>query len=432
MAERKTTKFHKPKPGRSLGELFPELVEQWHPTLNEGLGPFDVVPGTHHKIWWVCDKGPDHVWQAMGNARTSKNTGCPFCNNNKVSVTNSLANFPELVAQFHPTLNGDLKPEQLVATTNQRLWWKCPEGPDHVWAAKCHMRVYGYGCPFCAGHKASVTNRLSNLPELAAQFHPTLNGDLTPETVVVGTARQIWWKCPEGTDHEWQAPGYARMKGFRCPFCARQKVSVTNSLANFPEMASQWHPTRNGDLTPDDVVAGTMRKTWWLCPENPQHEWRAAAGRRLEGKGCPYCVRYGYDMTKSGALYVLCGVEWGKVGVSNILDRRLKTHFEAGVFSSLVSVVHFVDGRFPAELERNLLKFIAGRTDERAPKVDGYTESFPVRLLGDVRVELSRLLVELSDESFYVCASDSVLCDFCEGAELDVMNELKFIPLTGR
>ena len=28
----------------------------------------------------------------------------------------------------------------------------------------------------------------------------------------------------------------------------------------YPEIAVQWHPTRNGELTPDNVTYGSMRK----------------------------------------------------------------------------------------------------------------------------------------------------------------------------
>ena len=30
-----------------------------------------------------------------------------------------------------------------------------------------------------------------------------------------------------------------------------------------PELAEQWHPTKNDELTPDDVVAGSNKKAWW-------------------------------------------------------------------------------------------------------------------------------------------------------------------------
>jgi hypothetical protein len=61
-------------------------------------------------------------------------------------------------------------------------------------------------------------------PDLAAQWHPTKNGDLTPFDVVAGTGKKIWWKCPNGSDHEWKASGNSRVRPVGCPFCAGHRV----------------------------------------------------------------------------------------------------------------------------------------------------------------------------------------------------------------
>jgi hypothetical protein len=42
-------------------------------------------------------------------------------------------------------------------------------------------------------------------PQLAAEWHPTKNGGLTPEQVAAGSAKKAWWKCSNGSDHEWPA-----------------------------------------------------------------------------------------------------------------------------------------------------------------------------------------------------------------------------------
>src|SRR5262249_17330451 len=90
-------------------------------------------------------------------------------------------------------------------------------------------------------------------PDLAAQWHPTKNGELTPDMVSAGSGKNVWWKCPNGPDHEWQIKVQSRTReGSGCPCCDGVKVSITNSLASlFPQLASQWHPTKNVPLTPD-------------------------------------------------------------------------------------------------------------------------------------------------------------------------------------
>src|SRR5690606_18848218 len=124
-------------------------------------------------------------------------------------------------------------------------------------------------CPFCCGLKTSNTNSLAAVaPEIAAQWHPTKNGKLRPEMVRASEKCTVWWKCPEGPEHEWSTTIKHRAStGTACPFCSGRRVSSKNSLATVaPEIAAQWHPQKNGKLTPHDVASMTMKMVWWLCP----------------------------------------------------------------------------------------------------------------------------------------------------------------------
>jgi hypothetical protein len=58
----------------------------------------------------------------------------------------------------------------------------------------------------------------------------------------------------------------------------------------YPEVAAEWHPERNGQLTPDQVTPGSGQKVWWRCSANPSHEWAAKISHRVNGVGCPYCT----------------------------------------------------------------------------------------------------------------------------------------------
>ena len=57
-------------------------------------------------------------------------------------------------------------------------------------------------------------------PAVAASWHPTLNGTLTPEDVTTGSRHKVWWACPEG--HVWKAVVYSRARKQKtgCPVCA--------------------------------------------------------------------------------------------------------------------------------------------------------------------------------------------------------------------
>jgi hypothetical protein len=78
---------------------------------------------------------------------------------------------PELAAQWHPTRNGNLRPEDVTAGNNKKVWWKCNVADDHEWEATVSNRTLGTGCPCCAGKKVVPSNCLATLyPEIAV--HP--------------------------------------------------------------------------------------------------------------------------------------------------------------------------------------------------------------------------------------------------------------------
>jgi hypothetical protein len=270
----------------------PAIARQWHPTKNGDLRPRDVVKGSHRLVWWKCPMGPDHVWRTGVDARTSAGTGCPFCAGKRPTAARNLAvHAPHLIPEWHPTANRDLRPVDLTPRSRRKVWWACPEGPDHEWQALVADRTGGAGCPFCSGHAVSVTNALSRrAPAVARQWHPTKNGDRRPRDVVAGSHLRVWWKCPKGPDHEWQATVDARTNaGTGCPFCARRRASAARNLAVVaPHLVPEWHPTANRDLRPVDVTSGFTHCVWWMCARG--HEWSGTPKNRVRfGAGCPYC-----------------------------------------------------------------------------------------------------------------------------------------------
>ena len=54
-----------------------------------------------------------------------------------------------------------------------------------------------------------------------------------------------------------------------------------------PDLAKEWHPTKNGALGPKDVTPGSKKKVWWLCEQG--HWWSASVFDRVRGKRCTYC-----------------------------------------------------------------------------------------------------------------------------------------------
>lgn len=136
-------------------------------------------------------------------------------------------------------------------------------------------------------------------PDLVKEWNYERNGNLRPEMFVINSNDKVWWKCST-CGHEWQTAiihrGGKRKSG--CPECAKQKhgetftkrkVSERGSLAERnPALASEWHPTKNGNLTPSDITEKRFANVWWKCPKCG-HEWEASPNNRSKGIGCPCC-----------------------------------------------------------------------------------------------------------------------------------------------
>jgi hypothetical protein len=132
-------------------------------------------------------------------------------------------------------------------------------------------------------------------PEISAQWHPTKNGNLTPYDVAEQSNIKVWWKCPVSDDHEWEANIASRTNPLiesGCSCCAGRTIVKSNCLATTrPHVAAEWHPTKNGTLTPYNIGRNYgERKVWWIC--NKGHEWEAMCSNRtnpLIMSGCPIC-----------------------------------------------------------------------------------------------------------------------------------------------
>ena len=266
------------------------LLTEWAQDKNDPLTPWTVYPGSKTLIWWRCEKG--HEWQAPVYSRWAGH-GCPVCASRQLRPgTNDLATAnPALAAEWDPEKNGDLTPDLVFPYSTKRVWWRCEKG--HEWQATVKSRVKdGSGCPICANKSVQAgANDLATLaPEIAAEWHPTKNGTLTPRDVVADSHMRAWWRCEKG--HEWRAQIMSRVKsGCGCPVCAgKTVVPGENDLATYaPAVADEWHPTKNNGLTPQRVRPQSNRTVWWQCEKG--HEWRAAINTRVsQGNGCPYCA----------------------------------------------------------------------------------------------------------------------------------------------
>ena len=109
----------------SLATDAPSVAAEWDVVRNEGLTPRDVTSGSGRKVWWLCSKC-GFSWQAAVGSRARNGHGCPDCgrrasvNSLRAQSGRSLAErFPHLIAEWHPTRNGDLTPETVRCASHR-------------------------------------------------------------------------------------------------------------------------------------------------------------------------------------------------------------------------------------------------------------------------------------------------------------------------
>lgn len=51
------------------------------------------------------------------------------------------------------------------------------------------------------------------------------------------------------------------------------KTGVSDLATRRPDLAAQWHPIKNGELTPEGVTVGSNRKVWWRYWSNDSQSW---------------------------------------------------------------------------------------------------------------------------------------------------------------
>lgn len=119
-----------------------------------------------------------------------------------------------------------------------------------------------------------------------AKFWDYKKNTLKPDQVGKADARKFWFICCRKHSFNMKPANISYLNRW-CPYCTNKKVGYGNSLANtHPEIALQWHPTKN-EKSSNDFTAGSNKKAWWLCDEG--HEWEAVIHSR-KTKGCPFCI----------------------------------------------------------------------------------------------------------------------------------------------
>jgi hypothetical protein len=268
-----------------LATTKPELAAQWS-IRNSPIKASDVLPGSNKKYWWKCSN--NHEWEQSPNVRSAGNN-CPICSHQQLLPGyNDLATTNPDLAKFWDSEKNGASASAFAANARITAWWTCEEG--HSWQANLRGMRNGQ-CPFCSNRSLleGFNDLATKSPNLASQWNFMRNGNLKPNQVIfTSRSAAYWWTCEVG--HEWKASLASRNLGNGCPVCSKQLISpgVNDMATTHPGIAASFHPTKNADILPSGIAAGTAKQFWWICELG--HEWKTSANSRYNGSGCPYCT----------------------------------------------------------------------------------------------------------------------------------------------
>ena len=308
-----------------LATTHPFLAVQWHPTKNGSLKPEMVTYGSSQQVWWLqeyydseLNKTFQFDWKASVNARTNRDTGCPYLSNTSVwpGFNDLQTRYPEISAQWDYEKNGNLTPDKVIATSQAVAWWKIPYTNLQTgqlsylsWKTRISNRTVSHTeCPYLTNTAVypGINDLQTRYPDIAAQWHPFKNGTLKPDQVFPYDKRNAWWYLPyddpdtgKHFDFEWECTIQSRVANRTgCPYLSGASVwpGYNDLSTTYPEIAGQWNYEKNGELTPEMVTSGSNLLVWWLLPYNdPQtgkhfdFDWQAVIeSRTTGGNGCPY------------------------------------------------------------------------------------------------------------------------------------------------
>lgn len=268
-----------PKQGESFQDVFPDLAIEWNRDKNFPLLPTQVKAHSNKRVWWKCKNG--HEWMTGINQRAN-GTRCPHC------VKELRTSFLEqtiyyYIKQYFSDAIWGYRSEELekfeidvyipsikVGIEYDGERWHKDATRDIKKDAVCDnvgILLYRIREPNCEKYNGtSIHYNLNDLKQstLEEAIYFILNqlGVLNPTVDIVNHYEYI-------------------------QMMVTHLIKETSLASEHPELAKEWHPSKNGTLNPNHLRPTSNKKVWWMCDDG--HEWASSVSNRVNGRGCPYC-----------------------------------------------------------------------------------------------------------------------------------------------
>ena len=329
---------------------YPELSKEWHPYKNGNLNPDEVFSGSAKKVWWLGKCGHEFEQKIVNRVYGANCPYCShqklLVGFNDLATTN-----PKILEEWDYDKN-TLLPTEIGVGTHNKVWWKCPFGHSYQAYPSNRCGITHSGCPICDKENHTSFPEQALFYYIKSYFPDAINSDRSTIGLELDVYIPSIRIAIEYDGKAWHQNNKTELKkNLACKeknillmrireeglvlyddcYCIvrndikrndslsdvikRVLLDIDNDLkidvdverdaaiiyssyittrkehslkAKYPEVASEWHPTKNGLLSPDMVAPNTNKRVWWLGKCG--HEWPSTVASRANMRcGCPIC-----------------------------------------------------------------------------------------------------------------------------------------------
>lgn len=241
----------------SFGYLHPDALLDWNYQLND-INPYEVSEFSNKGVFWKCHICGNETKASIGSR--SKGFRCRVCSVETIRQGSNITRInkrgtlsekrPKLIDDWDFDKNDLLRiyPDKVTCGSGSKVWWKCSKCA-HNWEDTINSRNKGKKCPNCgftpyprprkAVSDEQKKDHQRKVQENAAKTrlrergslrdnHPLLILDwdfeknsllnITPDEVISGSKKVVWWKCSV-CHYSWEDIIQRRSYGKKCPSC---------------------------------------------------------------------------------------------------------------------------------------------------------------------------------------------------------------------
>ena len=281
-----------------LSTTHPELALEWNYDKNGLLTPKTVSYGSGKRVWWKCPNG--HEYQATILHRSS-GTNCPICNSGRQTSFAEQAIFFYVKKIYHDAINRYKAPflnkmelDIFIPSISLAI-----EYDGEAWHKNHSLKREREKYEICKSNKIKLIRIREKIPEnsyLIADSFINLEGNMWEHKQLEILIRELirsldlrsnfWTRKNQKNIY---SPIDINIERDRFEIQKNIYLPKSKSLKSlYPNIAKEWHPTLNENLTAFQVAPHSDLKVWWLCPEC-KNEYSASVSHRVSGTGCPKC-----------------------------------------------------------------------------------------------------------------------------------------------